>query len=156
MSPGKEMDEVALLRHKLAEAETELSRRRDAEQTSEARFRMLADAAPAMIWMSTPDAVYTYYNPSWLEFRGTTLEQETGEGWSERIHPDDRELFLETYLKAFSARQPFRAQYRIRRAGGDFRWIEDSGVPRHDETGAFLGYIGSAADINDRKRGVYV
>jgi len=156
MSPGKEIDEITALRQKVAILEAELLGHKQREQTSEARFRALADASPAMIWLSGPDALYTYFNRAWLEFRGSRLEEETGNGWTGRLHPDDRDFCIETYLKAFSARQPFRMEYRIQRSGGDYRWVEDSGVPRYDETGAFAGYMGSASDINDRKRGVFV
>ncbi|HEY2017455.1 MAG TPA: LuxR C-terminal-related transcriptional regulator [Bryobacteraceae bacterium] len=156
MSPGKEFDEVTVLRQKLAELEAELAHRKLREQTSDARLKMLVDAAPAMIWMSGSDALYTYFNRAWLDFRGSRLEDETGNGWTERLHPDDRDFCIETYLKSFSARQPFRMQYRMRRSNGDFCWVEDVGVPRYDDTGAFAGFMGSAADINDRKRGVFV
>lgn len=156
MSPGTEFDELGALRQRLAELEAELLRHKQREQTSEARFRALADASPAMIWMSGPDAMYTYFNRAWLEFRGSRLEDETGNGWTDRLHPDDRDFCIETYLKSFSARQPFRIQYRMRRAGGEYCWVEDAGVPRFDEAGVFDGFVGSAADINDRKRGVFV
>jgi PAS domain S-box-containing protein len=156
MSPGKEFEEVAELRRRVAELEADLQRRRDGEQSSEARFRQLADTAPAMIWMSGPDALYTFFNRAWLDFRGSRLEDETGSGWSDRLHPDDRDFCIETYLKAFSARQPFKVQYRMRRANGDYCWVEDTGAPRYDEAGAFAGYLGSALDINDRRRGVFV
>jgi len=156
MSPGKEIDEVSALRRKVAELESELRGHKQREQTSETRFRALADASPAMIWMSGPDALYTYFNRAWLEFRGSRLEEETGNGWTERLHPEDRDFCIETYLRSFSARQPFRMEYRMQRAGGDYRWVEDSGVPRYDDAGAFAGYMGTATDINDRKRGVFV
>lgn len=160
MSPGKEagkeFDNVAALRQKLADLEAELARHKLREQNSEARFRMLADVAPAMIWMSGPDALYTYFNRSWLEFRGSRLEDETGNGWTSRLHPDDRDFCIESYLRSFSARQPFRIEYRMQRANGDYRWVEDSGVPRYDDAGMFVGFMGSASDINDRKRGVFV
>jgi PAS domain S-box-containing protein len=121
----------------------------------EERFRLLADAVPVMIWMSGGNAQYTFFNRAWLEFRGRTLEQESGNGWAEGLHPDDRDLCLETYLKAVSARQPFRMQYRLQRSSGEFCWVEHTGIPHHDETGAFTGFVGSAIDISDRKRNIF-
>jgi len=156
MSPGKEPDEVTALRQKVADLEVELQRYKLREQSTEARFRQLADASPVMIWLSGPDALYTYFNRAWLEFRGSRMEEETGNGWTGRLHPEDRDYCIETYLRSFSARQPFHMEYRMQRSGGDYRWVEDSGVPRYDDTGAFAGYMGSASDINDRKRGVFV
>jgi PAS domain S-box-containing protein len=120
--------------------------------SGEARFRELADAAPVMIWMSGPDALSTYFNRAWVEFRGRSLEQELGSGWVEGLYPDDRDLCLETYLKAFAARQSFRLQYRLRRADGEFRWIENQGLPYSDASGLFAGLMGCCVDITDQRR----
>lgn len=42
-------------------------------------------------------------------------------------------------------------EYRLRRPDGDYRWMLDIGVPRLDSQGRFLGYIGSALDVSERK-----
>jgi PAS domain S-box-containing protein len=155
MAPAKQLDEVGALREKLAELEAELQRHKERQRAGEVRFRLLADAAPVMIWMSGPDALCTYFNRAWLEFRGRTQDEEAGNGWTEGLHPDDRDLCLETYLKAFGARQPFRLRYRLRRAGGEYSWVEGAGVPRFEGEGAFAGFMGSAIDITDRTRGLF-
>jgi PAS domain S-box-containing protein len=154
MAPGQSIDEITLLRTRLAELEAELEQLKKLEPNAQQRFRELLDAAPLMTWMSGPDAMCTFFNQAWLEFRGRTMEEESGNGWAEGIHPDDRDLCLETYLKAFSARQPFRVQYRMRRANGEFAWLEDSGLPRLED-GAFAGFVGTAVDISDRRRRMF-
>ena len=155
MALGKQIDEVGEMRDKLAELQAELQRHKERQHTGEAHFRLLADAAPVMIWMSGPDAQCAYFNRAWLEFRGRTLEEEAGNGWTEGLHPDDRDLCLETYLKAFGLRQSFRTRCRLRRADSEYSWVEVAGVPRHDPGGAFAGFMGSAIDITDRKRGLF-
>ena len=155
MAPGKHLDQVGELREKLAQLQAELQRHRDRQQSGEAHFRLLADAAPVMIWMSGPDALCTYFNRAWLEFRGRALDEEAGNGWTEGLHPDDRSLCLETYLKAFGVRQPFRMRYRLRRADGEYSWVEIAGLPRCEDGGAFAGFMGSAIDISDRKRSLF-
>jgi PAS domain S-box-containing protein len=155
MAPSSQLDEVTRLRSRVTELEAELERCRKNEQSSEQRFRLLADAASVMIWLSGDEALCVYFNRAWLEFRGRTLEQEMGNGWTEGLHPDDRDLCLETYLKSFSSRQPFRMQYRLQRADGEFVWVELSGVPRHRDSGDFAGYMASAVDVSDRKRGFF-
>jgi len=155
MAPGKLLDEVGEMREKLVQLEAELQRHRESQQAGEAHFRLLADAAPVMIWMSGPDALCTYFNRAWLEFRGRTLDEEAGHGWTEGLHPDDRELCLETYLKAFATHQPFRVRYRLRRADNEYSWVEVAGVPRFEDGGAFAGFMASAIDISDCKRGIF-
>jgi PAS domain S-box len=114
---------------------------------SEQRFRIVADAAPVLIWMSSVDKLCTFFNKRWLEFTGRSLEQEMGNGWAQGVHRDDLQKCLKTYTEAFDARKPFVMQYRLRRNDGKYRWISDNGVPRYDADGTFAGYIGSCVDV---------
>lgn len=152
MSAGKETDELAALRERLAELEAQLLRQK---QTSESRFYLVADAAPVMIWMSGGDSLCTFFNRAWLQFRGRRAAEELGHGWWEGIHPDDRNHVVEHYLKNFTARLAFRMEYRLQRGDGIYNWVEQVGMPRHDEGGMFCGFVGTAVDINDRKRQVF-
>lgn len=144
-------EEVRVLRGQISQLQDELLRQKVAgPQGAEERFHRMADAAPVMIWTAGPDALCTFFNAMWLEFRGRQLDQECGNGWAEGLHPDDRDLCLETYLKSFSARQPFRIEYRLQRADGEYRWIENTGVPDL-ENGTFRGFVGCALDVTHRK-----
>lgn len=156
MAPGQHpVDDLNSLRARLAELEAELEHQSAKENNGDERFRALADAVPIMIWMSGDDAMGTFFNREWLEFRGRKLEEETGNGWAEGLHPDDRDLCLETYLKAFASRQAFRMQYRLQRANGEYSWVEQTGVPQSEIGGEFTGFVGVALDISDRKRNVF-
>jgi PAS domain S-box-containing protein len=118
---------------------------------SEARFRNMADTAPVMIWIADVNKNATYFNQQWLEFTGRSMEQESGSGWTNGIHPLDVDGSMKLFDAAFESREPFRMEYRLRRADGTYRWVIDSGTPRLSTTGEFLGYIGSSVDITDRK-----
>jgi PAS domain S-box-containing protein len=131
---------------------TERKRAEDKLRESEQRFRAMADAAPVMIWMSDTDKLCTFFNKGWLDFTGRTLEQELGNGWAEGVHEEDFDHCLEVYLNAFDARQEFTMEYRLRRHDGEYRWVMDRGVPRSGADDTFLGYIGTAIDITERKR----
>ncbi|MEG4005220.1 PAS domain S-box protein [Microcoleus sp. Pol11C1] len=121
------------------------------QQESEARFRIMADTAPVMIWMSGTDQLGDYFNKVWLEFTGRTLEQEMGTGWMENLHPDDLPECLDIYQKAFDAGSEYRIECRLRRYDGEYRWVLGTGVPRYRPDRTFAGYIGSYIDISDRK-----
>ena len=118
---------------------------------SEERFRNMADTAPVMIWVAGPDKLCTYFNRRWLDFTGRTLEEELGNGWTECVHPDDFER-VETYKSAFDGSEPLRLEYRLRRADGEYRWLEVAGVARFSPHGEFQGYIGSCIDVTDRRQ----
>jgi two-component system sensor kinase FixL len=101
--------------------------------------------------MSGEDKLCTFLNKTWLDFTGRTPEQDLGNGWAENVHPDDRERCLATYGGAFDAQREFTLEYRLRRHDGEYRWVSDKGVPRRAPDETFLGYIGCADDVTDRK-----
>ncbi|MEG4801847.1 PAS domain S-box protein [Microcoleus sp. ARI1-B5] len=118
---------------------------------SEARFRMMADTAPVMIWMTDTDKLCDYFNKVWLDFTGRTLAQEMGTGWMETVHPDDLQQCLDTCGSAFDARVEYGFECRMRRYDGEYRWVLGRGVPRYRPDRTFAGYIASCIDISDRK-----
>ena len=119
---------------------------------SEARFRVMADSAPVMVWMSGTDKNRVYFNQPWLRFTGRTMGDELGDGWAEGVHPDDRARCLEVYVTRFDAGESFEMEYRLRRHDAEYRWVLDRGQPRLTASGEFEGYVGSAIDVTDRKR----
>lgn len=129
----------------------QLQQTQSALTESEQRFQIMADHAPVLIWMAGLDGFCDYFNQTWLDFTGKTLEEEMGNGWTELVHPDDLEHCLGTYISAFEKQQSFQVEYRLRRFDGEYRWLLDTGIPRYGENKEFLGYIGSCIDINDRK-----
>ncbi|MGA7294098.1 MAG: MASE1 domain-containing protein [Terriglobales bacterium] len=119
---------------------------------SETRFRLVADTAPALIWMSDTDKLRTYFNKPWLDFTGRSMDFELGNGWAEGVHPEDLERCMGAYAQAFDRRQEFRTEYRLRRHDGEYRWVLDTGVPRFSQDRSFIGYIGCGVDVSAHKR----
>ena len=131
---------------------TEHKKALEAMQESEERFRLLADNAPVLIWMSNEKNQCTFFNKTWLDFRGRTLEQEQDNGWTQGIHPEDLQHCLLTYTSVLDNHHNFELEYRLRRADGEYRWLMNTGVPRFTHSGDFAGYIGSCLDITARKQ----
>ena len=133
---------------------TDITQRKRADEAlreSEQRFRYTSDAAPVLIWMSNSSGSFTWVNKGWLDFTGRSMDEEKGSGWTEVIHPEDRERCLAAYNSAFKGPQEFEIEYRLRRANGDYRWVYCKGVPRTAPAGDFLGFIGSCVEIHDRR-----
>ena len=130
---------------------TDRKRAEAAVKESEARFRLVADTAPVLIWMADTDKLCTYFNKPWLDFTGRTFEQEFGYGWAQGVHADDLNRCLDTYKESFDRQEKFRMEYRLRRHDGQYRWVLDIGAPRFHPDGSFAGYIGIAVDVTEQK-----
>jgi PAS domain S-box-containing protein len=133
----------------------DINERRHAELAlieSEERFRVMADSAPVLIWITAADHRYSWFNRVWLDFTGRPLELETDNGWMEGVHADDRQKCLEVHRSAFGSRRPFSTEYRLRHCNGSYRHMLANGVPRFSPQGEFVGFIGSCTDISDRKK----
>ena len=122
-----------------------------AVRESEDRFRLMADHAPVMVWMSNAAGRCTYLNDRWLAFTGRALAEEMGDGWADGVHPDDLEACLGVYRRAVEERRSFTMEYRLRRADGEYRWLLDHGVPRYARGDEFVGHIGSCVDTTELK-----
>ena len=118
---------------------------------SEERFRSMADAAPVLIWVGGAENQRTYFNRRWLEFTGSTFEQQIGKGWLNAVHPSDRAQVQRESGDLTPKHEPFTREYRLRRHDGEFRWVLETGVPRFTAEEKFIGVIGSAIDITDLK-----
>lgn len=131
--------------HELRDTQSEL-------YESEQRFRTMADNAPVLMWLSGTDKLCFFFNKTWLDFTGRTMEEEVGNGWAENVHPEDKSRCLDIYVTNFDARREFEMEYRLRRADGEYRWLLDRGAPRWTADGEFAGYIGSCVDITEMRR----
>ncbi len=118
---------------------------------TEEKFRAFVNTIPVLVWTSSEDKLFNYFNQSWLDFTGRTLDEEIGNGWAEGVHPDDLDFCIKTYTEHFDKRLPFEMEYRLRRRDGKYRCVIDRGLPRYSADGKFIGYIGSCADISDFK-----
>ena len=129
----------------------ERTRAHDAMRESEERFRLIANTAPVIIWMSSVNRRCTYVNQTWLDLTGQPLEGVLGNGWKDGIHPDDVVPCWDICTKAFNRREPFQIDFRLRRHDGEYRWVVSTGAPRYHGDGSFAGYIGSALDVTERR-----
>lgn len=120
---------------------------------SEALFRNLANNAPIAIWLTSASSEFKFLNKYWLDYTGQPLETQLGYQWSNSLHPDDVDVSINIYQKAFKQKQPFMMDYRLRRFDGVFEWFQVNAIPHFDpENNKFQGYIGTSVNIAERKR----
>ena len=118
---------------------------------SEARFRHLADSAPALIWLTDEHGSLTFANMHFDHVFGRPAASFVPLGWRDLIHPDDLKPFVADFRGAFRAREAFAREVRVLDHAGEIRWLRADAVPRLSDAGIFLGYTGCAVDITESK-----
>lgn len=114
-----------------------------------ARLVNFANTLPTLSWIADESGERILFNDKWLKFTGRKLEQELGKKWTEAVHPQDLKKFWSLYTSAIKERKSYHVEYRLKTASGEFRLIWESGIPQHRADGAFIGMIGSCADISE-------
>lgn len=117
---------------------------------SEQYFRDLVDSSPAMLWVTRSDGFCTYLSKQWYEFTGRETHQDLGLGWTENIHPDDKEAAGIEFIRCSNERIRYEITFRLLRKDGVYRWVIDKGNPRFSPTGEFEGFMGTVIDIHDQ------
>jgi PAS domain S-box-containing protein len=127
--------------------------RRDQQEelaAREAYFHSLIDVAPVQLWTADAEGQCTYLSQRWYDYTGRSPEQDLGLGWMDIVHPDDLARFRAIQQAAFAARIPYASDHRLRRHDGMYRWVLDTGMPRFDDAGQFVGFVGVVIDVHER------
>ncbi len=131
---------------------SEQVRARQVVEQSEQYLRRMADAVPAMIWLTDAAGQCIYLNQQWHHYTGQAVGEGLGEGWLDVVHPDDLAGTRTIVFDATSQRAAFSVLYRQRRHDGRYRWVLDTGAPRFNRAGEFDGFVGTLFDIHEQKQ----
>ena len=118
---------------------------------SEERFRTVLDASTAIIWNMAASGEFEWPQPRWTAFTGQAFEEARGAGWVEAIHPEDRAHTLDAWRYAVETRSSYEVEHRVRRNDGAWRYMEAHAVPILSEDGTVAEWIGTHADVTERK-----
>lgn len=127
---------------------TERAEAEAAVQETELRFRLMADGIPHLIWVSDAEGRVQFANRAYQEFFGISTESLLE--WQMPLHPDDGD-FAVALAQSAQDGAAFRGEARMRRADGEWRWLELQAAPRRGTDGEFVGHVGTSVDISDRK-----
>jgi len=117
---------------------------------SEARFRRIANSAPAMMWVTRLDRVRDFVNEAYAEFAcgpGCDHEQARTLDWRSVIHPDDVDRIVAESIAGEASLKRFTLEGRYRRHDGEYRWLRTVSQPRFGADGELVGFIGVGSDI---------
>jgi len=133
----------------------------DMDQSLGTQLQTTLNTVPAFTWYSLPSGTLTFVNHRYADYLGLASDHplrfgvETGVAWDthlQLLHPDDHESSRavgETILRTGGAGQ---AAFRVRDAGGVYRWFLSRVEPFRASDGTVLCFIGINLDIEDRKR----
>lgn len=133
----------------------DITERKEAERRlreSEERFRIMADSSPLMVWVTDEKGRDQFVNRAYREFFGVANDQASGMDWTSLVHHEDREGYVRSVSAAILGKKPFHGSARVKRADGEWRWIESFGAPRFSHDELYLGHVGSNIDITERKQ----
>jgi PAS domain S-box-containing protein len=131
---------------------TQQARARQQIKDSEERFRIMADAAPNIVWALNPDGSLRYMNKYGLEFLGISLDELMLHSWKPYMHPDDLLATTLNVSPAIYNNQLHKQEMRLRSKQGEYRWFLSQGAPSYYSNGELYGYVGSGIDITERKK----
>jgi PAS domain S-box-containing protein len=124
----------------------------EALRTSEAEFRLLAEAMPQIVWITGPDGKNIYFNRQWMEYTGLSAQESLGDGWNKPFHPDDMQRAWDAWQAATAGLAPYALECRLRRADGAYLWWLIRGVPVRDANGKIFKWFGTCTDIDAMKK----
>ena len=131
---------------------TESARAREAIERSEARYRVLSETLPGVVWSATPDGRLDHISEDLNDTNRLPVEERVGERWLSIVHPDDFERVRARWSACIASGEPYDTQFRVRMADGTFRWQLVRARPQRDADGTILRWVGVNVDIDDQRR----
>jgi PAS domain S-box-containing protein len=128
---------------------TEINQARKKAEESEERFRIMANAAPNIVWALNPNGSLRYMNKYALDFLGVSLQEVIARNWTPFIHPEDLQAAGQIISEAIRNRKAYRQEVRMLRYDGQYCWFLSIGAPSYYSDGELYGYVGSAIDISE-------
>ncbi|MBM1170948.1 PAS domain S-box protein [Microvirga arabica] len=118
---------------------------------TDARFRLIAESLPALVWILNPRTELIYTNERWVTYSGLSPEEALGHSWMTAIHPDDMARMQDELVPVVTQHTPYTTEARYRSHEGVYRWHLIQGAPIHTPSGEFKGWVGTSVDIHDLK-----
>jgi PAS domain S-box-containing protein len=140
---------------KVMRDETASRQTQEALRASETRYRLVAKASREAIWdwnITTGEMTWNEGMETLFGYAPSAIEPNV-EWWRERLHPDERQRVIDSELTAIERGEDYwTADYRFRRADGQYAMVTDRGVISRDDYGRAVRMLGTMADVTERRR----
>lgn len=139
----------------MRENERSLERRLEIEHAlrlSEARWQVMTDLLPQIVWSAGPTGEQAAFNQRWTEFTGTPAILADAGTWLARIHPDDQAAARQAWQDSLAHGSAFERELRLQHKSGSFHWVLARALPVRGDDGAVVRWIATFTDIQEQKQ----
>ena len=119
---------------------------------SESHFRVLVTQAPVGIFQTDAQGNCLFVNPRWISLTGLSLAEAEGQGWTQALHPDDRDRVFSEWSQAAQENREFALEYRFQTSEGKVNWVFGRALAIYSDQGLLTGYFGIVTDITEQKQ----
>lgn len=124
-------------------------------------YKEIANSSPNLLWLSDANGKYIFFNKAWLNYRGSSLEDEINCNRKEGVFPGDFKRIQNIISSGYENQKPYKVEYRLKNHQGEFRWMLENANPWFDAQNHFVGFMGTCTDIHnlkefDRKKGEFI
>jgi hypothetical protein len=142
-------DALESVERQVAERTEALSKAMAKLELSEQQFRLITELSPFHLFRAGPDGDATFLSPGFLSMTGLTRDRAIGFGWTEAVHPEDRDQLMAHWEDALRSGVIFQAEFRLRGATGEYRWYRARVVPDRNDERRIIGWVGAAVDLHE-------
>nr|WP_273033237.1 EAL domain-containing protein [Pseudaminobacter soli] len=114
------------------------------------RYEALLQASAMVFWTSCPTGQATR-GWGWSELSGQDEAEYSGQGWLATVHPEDQDRVVAHWQECVRSGVWFQAEYRVRHATGEYRWVSAKAVPLRDGDGSIREWVGVLMDVEERR-----
>ena len=124
--------------------------RRELEESA-AKFRILAEALPALVWTALPDGSLDWFNDRVYQYTGAAPGELDGAGWVRVLHPDEAAEVETLWMGCVASGDGLEIEFRLLRADGVYRWHLVRALPLRNDQGRIVRWVGTNTDVHESK-----
>lgn len=131
---------------------TERELAKSALSESQEKYRFMAEAMPQLIFTMNASGKITYLNQRWTRFTGLSVTELLSNGINQVFHPDDVPVFEARLQNAMADNTEMQMEIRVKASQDIYRWHLARILPKLDENGRLLLWVGTVSDIHEPKQ----